>query len=74
MSELGVEYEGRINVTILDVNTEEGKAAVAKYGWEEARHGLVTLKPDGTMVGTLPSHRYGMPEIRAKVEELLAAE
>jgi hypothetical protein len=72
--ELGDEYEGQITVTILDVNTEEGQAAVEKYGWQEPLHGLVTLRPDGTMVGTLPGHRYGKPEVEAKVKELLAAE
>jgi len=74
VSELGEEYEGRLSVTILDVNTEDGQAAVEKYGWESPLHGLVTLSPDGAMVGTLPGHTYGKPEIRAKVEELLAAD
>ena len=45
-----------------------------KYGWEEPLHGLVTLKSDGTMVGTLPGHRYGKEEIQQKIEELLAAQ
>ena len=73
MSELGTEYEGRVTFTVEDVNTEEGQAAVEKYGWQDPKHGLVTLKPDGTMVGTLPGHRYGKDEIREKVEELLDA-
>ncbi len=74
MSELAVEYEGQITTSIVDVNTEEGQAAVVKYGWQEPLHGLVTLSPDGTMVGTIPGHRYGKPEIRTKVEELLKAD
>ena len=74
MRELEKEYEGRITVDIRDVNTDEGQAAVKKYGWEEPLHGLVTLKPDGTMVGTLPGHRYGKEEIQQKIEELLAAQ
>ncbi len=73
MSALGEEYAGRIQVSVRDVNTEEGQAAVAAYGWEDALHGLVTLLPDGTMVGTIPGHTYGEPEVRAKVEELIAA-
>ena len=73
MSELGKEYEGRITVTIKDVNTEEGKAAVEKYGWQDPKHGLVTLGPDGEMVGTLPGHTYGKDEIQQKIDELLEA-
>ena len=69
-----MEYEGQITVSIVDVNSDEGQAAVKEYGWTEPRHGLVTLRPDGSMVGTLPGHRYGKAEIKAKVDELLAAE
>ena len=73
MRELEPEYAGRVVFDIRDVNTEEGQAAVVKYGWQEPLHGLVTLTPDGEMVGNLPSHRYGKAEVQAKVEELLAA-
>jgi len=73
VSELGEEYAGRIVVDVRDVNTDEGKAAVEKYGWQDPKHGLVTLSPVGEMVGTLPGHTYGKDEIRAKVEALLAA-
>jgi len=72
VSELGVEYEGQITVSIVDVNTDEGRAAVEEYGWGDARHGLVTFGPDGEMVGTLAGHTYGKPEVLVKVEELLA--
>lgn len=74
MSELAVEYEGKITAITVPVTTEEGQAAVQKYGWQQAQHGLVTLSPDGKMVGTIPGHRYGKKEIRAKVEELLKAD
>lgn len=73
MSELEKEYEGRVRFEVRDANSEEGKTAVETYGWQEALHGLVTLGPDGKMVGTIPGHRYGRAEVQAKVEELLAA-
>jgi hypothetical protein len=73
VSELEVEYAGRVRFAVRDVNTDEGQAAVEKYGWQEALHGLVTLDADGNMVGTIPGHRYGKEEVQAKVEELIAA-
>ena len=68
-----MEYAGKVRFSVRDVNTDEGQAAVTKYGWQEALHGLVTLDVDGNMVGTIPGHRYGKDEVQAKVDELLAA-
>ena len=72
MSDLSQEYAGRARFDVRDVNTDEGREAVQRYGWADARHGLVTLTPDGEMVGNLPGHRYGKAEVKAKIEELLA--
>jgi hypothetical protein len=56
---------------VVPVDTEDGKKAIALYGWEKAGHGLVTLKTTGESLGNLPGHNYGKDEIKVEIEKLL---
>ena len=57
----------------MTLQTEAGKESGAKYDWAGARHGLVTLKKDGSRAALIPGHAYALSVEAAavKVEEAI---
>ncbi len=75
MSELALEYEGRVLFQLIPAEETSRRAEeVASYGFGALRHGLVGFNRAGQVLVTLPGHEFGKPEIRAAIETLLAAD
>jgi hypothetical protein len=75
VGELETEYQDRVDFTIIPAEeTARSQAAIDAYGFTALKHGLVVFASDGTPRVKLPGHQYGEPEIRAAIEEVLAAE
>jgi len=72
VSELASEYEGKVEFTL--VTPEETALATTdleRFGFTEAKHGLVALDPSGEPKATIPGHNFGKDEIVAAIEDVL---
>ena len=74
MGELQEEYGTRVDFVIVPAEeTAHRGEELAAFGFTEARHGLVAFTADGVPLVKLPGHELEKEEIRAAVEEVLAA-
>ena len=72
MSELATEYEGKVRFEL--VSPEETLAAgedIAKFGFTDAKHGLVAFDSSGEAQVKIPGHSFGREEIVAAIEQVL---
>lgn len=69
--ELEQEYEGKVEVTVFDMSTPDGKAEGQKYDWGEKMHGLVGYDAQGKRAVLVAGHDYGKDRVREAFEETL---
>lgn len=72
MSELATEYEGKVKFELIPA--EETLAAaedIAKFGFTDAKHGLVAFDSSGEAQVKIPGHSFGREEIVAAIEQVL---
>lgn len=68
-------YKDRFSFKVIPMNSPEGKASDGKYDWERQGHGLVILKPDGSVRAKFPGHLYAdkaREKILAELDKALA--
>lgn len=61
MSGFEAEFNGRIGVRTVPVDTEEGKAAIKKYDFQS--HGLVLFDPSGQLIYKRRDHLAQAKEV-----------
>lgn len=72
MGELAKEYEGKVKFEL--VPPEETLAAVedmAKFGFTDAKHGLVAFDSNGEAQVKIPGHSFGREVIVGAIEQVL---
>ena len=73
MGELKVEYEGRIEFTIVSARTPEAQEEVLDLEIG-SNHGLVGFNRKGEPELTMPSHNYTKEDIKDELDELLKSD
>ena len=59
-----------MTLEVTELTTQALRDEVAGFELGDS-HGLVGFSPDGTLSAKIPGHRFGKPEIRAKLDSLL---
>lgn len=62
------EFNGRIGVRTVPVDTDEGKAAIKKYDFQS--HGLVLFDPSGQLIYKRRDHMAQAKEVTQMVQGL----
>ena len=72
MGELAKEYEGKVQFEL--VSPQETQAAaedLAKFGFTDAKHGLVAFDSNGEAQVMIPGHSFGREVIVGAIEQVL---
>jgi hypothetical protein len=64
-------YEDRVKAQNLDATTPQNAEICKRLGF--ANHGLVIRSMDGEDLWSQPDHEVKLPEVAAKIEELLGS-
>ncbi|MFT4541280.1 MAG: hypothetical protein ACI835_003741 [Planctomycetota bacterium] len=74
VGELETEFTGRVSFNVISAEeTAKATKDLEAYGFAEARHGLVAFDEAGEAAVKLPGHQFGKDEIKAAIDQVLAA-
>jgi hypothetical protein len=74
VSELQDKYKSQINFTIIPAGeTLRRTEEVNGFGFEALLHGMVAFNSEGEALVKMPGHAFGLEEIEAAVQKVLAA-